>query len=119
GMKAAVSNRGQQRRGGYAQAQTQFPMAQALPEVSSVALRAAIAERNANPRFTRFAPHGDGFLHDGAPYIDADGVITSFGANSLTGAVTYLVNLGGGQLLIKHQNVHSTSEPVLVGQAIW
>lgn len=95
-----------------AEVQPREPLAQVSPDV----LAAELALRQGEGRFTRFERSGDGFLYDGAPHIDADGIITSFGADSATGAVTYLVDAGGGLGLVKHHNVHSTAAPILIGQ---
>lgn len=88
--------------------------AAATPSASD--LSAQIAARNGSNKFTLFEPRGDGFTFDGQPYIDADGRIGKIGADAATGWVTYLVNTTPGHFLVKHQNVHSSLPPLLIGQ---
>ena len=79
-------------------------------------LSAQIAARNGSNKFTLFEPRGDGFTFDGQPYIDADGRIGKIGADAATGWVTYLVSTTPGHFLVKHQNVHSSLPPLVIGQ---
>lgn len=65
--------------------------------------------------FVVFERRKDGFSVNGKPYLDADGAITDFGADGVSGAVSYIIDTGSGSALVKHLNVHAGGPPLLVG----
>lgn len=65
--------------------------------------------------FVVFERRKDGFSVNGKPYLDADGAITDFGADGVSGTVTYLVDTGSGSALVKYLNVRSPGSPVVAG----
>lgn len=103
------------------------PPAAALPQVQpesgSPAAPAtgwleAIASHRAHAQPTAFADSRDGFTVDGRPWLDAEGQISSYGADRTTGNVTYLVDLGDGRYAVRFANVHAPDAPVTVGHAL-
>lgn len=88
----------------------------AEPSVTRGDLAAAYEQRSAATRFTRFERKGDGFLANGQVFIDIDGKVKQFGADPTTGRVTYFVDIGNGDLLVKHHNINSDLEPIMIGR---
>lgn len=88
----------------------------AEPTVRREDLASAYQERSASTQFTRFERKGDGFLANGQVFIDIDGKVKQFGADPMTGRVTYFVDIGDGDLLVKHHNINSDLEPILIGR---
>lgn len=84
--------------------------------ISKEQLRTAYEALTAGSRFTQFESRGDGFTANGRPFIDIDGSVEQFGADTKTGRVTYFVNIGQDEILVKHHNVNSDTDPILVGR---
>lgn len=90
----------------------------ASPSAPATGWLEAIANHRAHARPTAFADSRDGFTVDGRTWMDAEGQISSYGADRATGNVTYLVDLGEGRYAVRFANVHAPDAPVTVGQAI-
>ncbi|MBK7044834.1 MAG: hypothetical protein IPH50_14880 [Rhodanobacteraceae bacterium] len=119
GMRRALESGAMQ--GQLAQSPVQAqdsPLSQptAEPTVAKEDLATAYEQRSASTRFTRFERKGDGFLANGQVFIDIDGKVKQFGADPMTGRVTYFVDVGNGDLLVKHHNINSDLEPILIGR---
>lgn len=83
---------------------------------SNDALRSLMQSASDDGSYVIFVRKNDGFTVDGQPFIDPDGRIFSFGADPITGLVTYLVDGGGGTALVKLYNARTKGQPVLAGQ---
>lgn len=92
------------------------PQPAAEPAVAKEELASAYEQRSASPRFTRFERKGDGFLANGQVFIDIDGKVKQFGADPMTGRVTYFVDIGNDDLLVKHHNINSDLDPITIGR---
>lgn len=88
----------------------------AEPSVTREDLASAYDQRSTSTRFTRFERKGDGFLANGQVFVDIDGKVKQFGADPMTGRVTYFVDIGNGDLLVKHHNINSDLDPILIGR---
>lgn len=88
----------------------------ATPSVTREDLASAYEQRLASTQFTRFERKGDGFLANGRVFIDINGKVKQFGADPMTGRVTYFVDIGNGDLLVKHHNINSDLDPILIGR---
>lgn len=77
-----------------------------------------LAAMDASGPFVVFERRKDGFSVNGSPFLDADGAVTDFGADGVSGAVTYLVDVGDGSAIVKHRNVHSNEQPVVMGTLV-
>lgn len=88
----------------------------AKPTVTREDLATAYDQRSTSTRFTRFERKGDGFLANGQVFVDIDGKVKQFGADPMTGRVTYFVDIGNGDLLVKHHNINSDLDPILIGR---
>jgi len=124
-MEQAIKSGEWQRRLTEAYSQSQREGMQQAPqqadsraEMSREELAALYEERAAGEKFTRFERSGDGFLANGRVFIDVDGSVSQFGADSTTGRVTYFVDIGNGEQLVKHHNVNSDLDPIRVGKII-
>ncbi|MCW0201533.1 MAG: hypothetical protein OJI74_06660 [Rhodanobacter thiooxydans] len=89
--------------------------ASAASGMTSEQLLAAIAARHAQGMPTVFQQRPDGFIADGKPVIDPLGRVVVFGGDSGTGDVSYFVQTGPNQMLVRFANVHSSLPPVTVG----
>lgn len=78
----------------------------------------AIARHRSHAKPTAFADARDGFTVEGRSWMDAEGQITSYSADRGTGNVTYFVDQGAGQYVLRFANVHAPDAPVTVGQAL-
>ncbi len=119
GMRRALESGAMQGQIAQPPAQAQdSPLSQptAEPTVAKDDLASAYEQRSASTRFTRFERKGDGFLANGQVFIDIDGKVNQFGADPMTGRVTYFVDIGNGDLLVKHHNINSDLEPILIGR---
>lgn len=119
GMRRAIESGALQ--GQIANAQPREPepprsQAAAEPSIAREDLASAYAQRSTSTRFTRFERKGDGFLANGQVFIDVDGKVKQFGADPMTGRVTYFVDIGEGDLLVKHHNINSDLEPITIGR---
>lgn len=89
--------------------------AAATDPVDKAELARQLQAMDAAGPFVVFERRKDGFSINGKPYLDADGAITDFGADGVSGAVSYIVDTGNGSALVKHLNVHAGGSPLLVG----
>jgi hypothetical protein len=79
-------------------------------ELASIAGVAPILDQAIN-----FEKKRDGFTINGVRYFDPEGEIANFGANSLTGEVSYFVKTGGRSLktfVIKYMKAKSSDAPI-------
>jgi hypothetical protein len=100
-------------------APAQEPAAMTSAAVTSRAtLDRMVRERETTPAPTTFERRPDGFLADGRPVVDAQGRIVQFGGNAATGDVTYFVDQGHGNYLVRFTNIHSALPAVTVGALV-
>jgi len=93
------------------------PMANAAA-ASHATLDQMVRARETTPAPTTFERRPDGFLADGRAVVDAQGRIVQFGGNATTGDVTYFVDQGHGNYLVRFTNIHSALPAVTVGTLV-
>lgn len=71
----------------------------------------------AKDRELKFEDRKDGFSVNGQPFMDAEGRITKYSFDVLTGDVTYLVQTGGNSYIVKYVRAGSNMEGVTIGNA--
>lgn len=91
-----------------------------LPDVSSntdnANFRSKIAALASEGDYIVFGRMREGFTVGGEPHLDADGAIVDYGADPATGVVTYLVDIGGGEALVKVYGTRTGQPPILAGR---
>jgi len=92
------------------------PMQEIAPRTSTN-LASEFDKRNKASRFTRFERRKDGFSYDGSPFIDSEGPIGTYGADSRSGGVVYLVDTSASEAVVKYHNVHSPLPAIAIGTA--
>lgn len=72
----------------------------------------------AKAREIKIDDRSDGFSVNGQPFLDAEGRISKYSFDVLTGDVTYLVQTGGNSYIVKYVRAGSNMEGVTIGNAI-